>query len=344
MQRRHATLVEVAKHAGVSLATASRVLNGSTRQVGEQLRRRVIDSARELGYLANASAQTLARNTSTLVGLVVHDISDPYFSSIAAGVTRVAEEQGLVVVLGTTSREADRESALVSTLRSHRARAVVLAGSRTAHSEETDRLAAEIEAFRAQGGRVALVSQATLDADTVVPGNYSGAQSLALRLAELGHRRFAVLGGAPHLLTATDRIAGFRDGLTQAGVSLPDRAIVPGAFTRDGGYRATRELLAAGTNATCLFAVNDVMATGALAALREAGVRVPQDMSVAGFDDIPTVRDITPQLTTVRLPLERMGEQAARLALTDGPAKEPRVVHVEGDVVVRASTAAPPPN
>ena len=105
----YVTLEQVAKHAGVSLATASRVINGSTRQVGEKLRERVTASARELGYLANASAQTLARNTSSLVGLIVHDIADPYFSSIAAGVTRHAEGEGLVVVLGTTGRAPQRD-------------------------------------------------------------------------------------------------------------------------------------------------------------------------------------------------------------------------------------------
>ncbi len=117
--------------------------------------------------------------------------------------------------------------------------------------------------------------------------------------------------------------------------------MVHGAFTRDGGYESTKRLMATGTDATCLFAVNDVMATGAMAALRDLGLRVPEDLSVAGFDDIPTLRDLTPALTTVRLPLEKMGEEAARLALDGETPDEPRVIPVQGEVIARESTAPP---
>jgi LacI family transcriptional regulator len=337
----YVTLEQVARHAGVSLATASRVLNGSTRQVGRKLRDRVTASAHELGYLANASAQTLARNTSSLVGLIVHDIADPYFSSIASGVTRSAEDEGLIVVLGTTGRTPQRELELLATLRSHRARAVVLAGSRTVDDESTRRLADEITMFAARGGRVACVSQEGLPADTVVPDNRNGAAELARALVGQGHRRFAILAGPTDLRTARERLDGFHGALAGAGISLAPHDVVHGAFTRDGGYESTRRLLAAGTDATCLFAVNDVMATGAMAALRDAGLRVPRDLSVAGFDDIPTLRDLTPALSTVRLPLEWMGEEAARLALREEAAEAPRVVAVAGEVVLRESTAPP---
>jgi LacI family transcriptional regulator len=338
---RQVTLAEVAEAAGVSLATASRVLNGSSRQVSDALRDRVVATARELGYLPNASAQALARNSSVLVGLVVHDIADPYFSCIAAGVTQVAEAAGLVVVLGTTGRAADRELELLSTLRAHRARAVVLAGSRTTDRATTARLAREIQTFAGQGGRVACISQARLPADTVVPGNRAGARALARELAALGHRRFAVLGGPAELITARDRVAGFRAGLAEAGVELPDSAVFPGAFTRDGGYQTTLEVLAARTGATCLFAVNDVMAMGAMAALRGRELRVPEDVSVAGFDDIPTLRDLAPALSTVRLPLEELGERAAQLALNGAAPRQPRTVRIAGEVVLRESTARP---
>ncbi|SDM70066.1 LacI family DNA-binding transcriptional regulator [Allokutzneria albata] len=339
MVHHQVTLAEVAKHAKVSLATASRVLNGSTRQVSAELRDRVLATARELGYLPNASAQALARNSSSLVGLVVHDIADPYFSSIAAGVTRVAEEAGLIVVLGTTSREPDRELALLSTLRAHRARAVVLVGTRTTDDAATRKLADEVEAFQKQGGRVACVSQAHLPADTVVPANAQGAHDLAARLAEQGHREFAVLAGPERLLAARDRLDGFRAGLAAHGVELAERNIVHGAFTRDGGHTAMHELLDRGTGARCVFAVNDVMAVGAMAATRERGLRSPDDVAVAGFGDIPTLSDLVPALTTVRLPLEEIGERAARLALEGDAPLEPRTVEVGAKVVLRDSTA-----
>ncbi|ANZ43020.1 LacI family transcriptional regulator [Lentzea guizhouensis] len=337
MSARQVTLAEVAKQAGVSLATASRVLNGSTRQVSEDLSDRVLRTAEQLGYVPNASAQALARNTSSLVGLVVHDITDPYFSCIAAGVTRVAEENGLVVVLGTTNRSPDREVELLSTLRAHRARAVVLAGSRTTDRAAQTRLAAEIDAFTEQGGRVACVSQAKLGTDTVVPGNRAGARALARELAALGHKKFAVLGGPSELVVARDRLAGFKAGLADAGVAPP--VVINGPLTRDGGHEAAVELLGTrkSARATCVFAVTDVMAMGAMAALREQGVRVPEDISIAGFDDIPTLRDTVPALSTVRLPLEEMGEIAAGLVL-DAGGDEARTVRVAGQVVLRAST------
>jgi LacI family transcriptional regulator len=335
---RQTTLAEVAEHAGVSLATASRVINGSTRQVSDPLRDRVIASADSLGYLPNASAQALARNSSSLVGLVVHDITDPYFSSIAAGVTRVAEDAGLVVVLGTTARSSDRERELLSTLRAHRAKAVVMIGSRSTQRSATARLAEEIAAFTDQGGRVACVSQAKLPVDTVVPANRAGAKALAVALAKLGHRKFVVLGGPPELLTSRDRVSGFRQGLAECGVELPERSVRHGGFTRDDCYDTVTELLAEGTDATCVFAVNDVMALGAMAAMRAAGLRVPDDISVAGFDDIPTLRDVSPTLTTVRLPLEEMGARAAHMALGEHPTAEPRKVRIAAEVVLREST------
>ncbi|MBP2472972.1 LacI family transcriptional regulator [Crossiella equi] len=341
MTQRQVTLAEVARQASVSLATASRVLNGSTRQVSTELRDRVLATARQLGYLPNASAQALARNSSVLVGLVVHDIADPYFSSIAAGVTKVAEENGLIVVLGTTNRDPGRELALLSTLRAHRARAIVLAGTRTTDRKTTEQLAAEVRAFTAQGGRLACVSQARLPADTVVPANKQGATKLARALTGMGHKRFAVLAGPADLVSAKDRLAGFKAGLAEAGVDLPADAVLHGEFTRDGGYEATQELLRRKSKATCVFAVNDVMALGAMAAFREAGLNVPADVSVAGFDDIPTLSDLVPSLTTVRLPLEEMGERAARLALDGEPIAQTRSVRVNGEVVLRDSTAPP---
>ncbi|MEU4805991.1 LacI family DNA-binding transcriptional regulator [Actinosynnema sp. NPDC023587] len=340
MTARQVTLADVAEHAGVSLATASRVLNGSTRRVSEELRERVAGAARGLGYLPNASAQALARDSSVLVGLLVPDIADPYFSGIAAGVTRVAERAGLVVVLGTTGRAPDREVELVTTLRAHRARALVIAGSRGTDRRAIAHLARELAAFAGQGGRVACVSQAKLGVDAVVPANRGGARALARALAGLGHRSFAVLAGPPGLLVARDRLAGFRAGLADAGVDLPDAHVVHGGFTRDGGHEAASRLIAAKSGATCVFAVNDVVATGAVAALREHGVRVPEDVSLAGFDDIPALRDLAPGLSTVRLPLEEMGERAARLVLGEvGGA--PRTVRVAGEVVLRASTSSP---
>jgi LacI family transcriptional regulator len=329
-------LAEVAAQAGVSLSTASRVLNGS-RSVGEPLRGRVTAVAARLGYRANPHAQAIARGASNVVGLVVHDISDPYFSAIADGVMRQCEQRGLVVVMASTRRDPERELEYVATMCAQRARAVIIVGSRTNSRDRTSRLAKEIAGFTESGGQVACISQNRLGTHTVLVQNRAGARDLARALAGLGHRRLAVLGGPPELLTARDRQVGFVEGLREAGVTEPIRT-VPGPFTRDGGYAAAAELLADGLDVTCVFAVNDVMAVGAMAAFRDHGLAIPDDISVAGFDDIQTLRDLVPSLTTVGLPLEEMGEQAATLALDTEPGTAPRTLRVRGEVVLRAST------
>jgi LacI family transcriptional regulator, galactose operon repressor len=333
-----ARLTEVAKQAGVSLATASRVLNGSDRTVGEPLRTRVLAAADQLGYRPNLHAQAIARGASHIVGLVVHDLADPYFSAIADGVMRQCEQRGLMVVLASTRRDPQREIEYVAALRAQQARAVIIVGSRTTDREVTARLAKEVAGYTESGGRVACVSQNLLGTNTVLVQNRVGARELALELAGLGHRRFAVLAGPTDLLTARDRLAGFTDGLARAGIEPDGVRIVHGAFTRDGGHAAAAELVAEGLTATCVFACNDVMAVGAMAALRERGLRVPDDVSMAGFDDIETLRDLVPPLTTVHLALEELGERAAELALDGAPNEPARQVRVRGHVVLRDST------
>ncbi|HST84716.1 MAG TPA: LacI family DNA-binding transcriptional regulator [Kineosporiaceae bacterium] len=333
------TLARVAEVAGVSIATASRVLNGSTlRTVRGDLQERVMLVAADLGYTPNAHAQAMARGSSTIIGLIVNDISDPYFSTIAAGVMRVAEGRG-IVVLGSTRNQSAQELEYVTMLRVQRAKALVIVGSRTTDANQTKRLAAEVAAFQAAGGRVSVVSQNRLGADTVMPENRAGAHALAVALVEAGHRSFAVLGGPPTLVVATDRVKGFSEGVAAAGLPVQSNIrVIPGDFTRDGGYAAAGQLLDDGPLPDCIFAVNDVMAMGAMAALRERGCVVPRDVGVAGFDDIPTLRDIAPALTTVRLPLVEMGERAGSMALDATPGQGPRLLRIRGEVALREST------
>jgi LacI family transcriptional regulator len=331
------TLADVAGLAGVSLSTASRVLNGSARQVTPDLVDRVMAAAAQLGYTPNAQAQALARSASNVVGLIIHDVTDPYFSAIANGVIRVADAHGLLVMLGSTFRDQRKEIDFAAMLHAQRVRAMILVGTRPSSRAMTARLASVLGSFQAAGGRVSVVSQARLPVDTVVPENRAGARNLARELVGLGHRDFAILTASRSLLTSQERLAGFRDGLAESGLRLPDEAVFEGSLTRDGGYTAACEMLDRGIKASCVFAITDIMGVGAMTALRERGIRVPEDLSVAGFDDIATLRDVTPALTTVRLPLEDMGARAARLALYPG-GSSPRVIRIPGEVVLRMST------
>lgn len=326
-----ATLYDVAREAGVSLATASRAINGSARKVNEQYRERVLDAAARLGYTPNLSAQAVARGASSTVALLVSDIADPYFSAIAAGVVKEAEASGLVVTMAVTERDTDREIELVRMLRGQRPRAIVLAGSRFSDEPGRDTLLSELEAFTRTGGRVALISQHELPFDTVEIDNAGGARALADELTGLGYRRAAILAGPENLMTARDRLVAFSAGLQPV-------AVVHGAFTRNGGYDAMLSLIDAGLgDIDLVFAVNDVMAIGALSALRDRGIEVPGRIGVAGFDDVSTARDVTPALTTVRVPLEEAGAASVALALgTQGEIDA--VTSIGATVVLREST------
>ncbi len=333
------TLQDVADRAGVSITTASRVVNDGTRRVGAQLAQRVHRAAAELGYTANLQARAVATGRSSMVGVVVHDIADPYFSSIAAGLIEMASRSELLVCMSAAAANEAAEREYVSLMRAQRARAVILIGSRTDDAAERAALGAEVAAFTRQGGRAVCVGQPLLGVDTIVPGNAAGADALARALAALGHRRFAVLAGPRGSITVQDRIEGFRAGLAAWSIGLDPAGVVHAAFSRDGGYEAMSAILASGGKLPdCVFAVNDVMAVGALARLRAAGMSVPGDVAVAGFDDIVTLRDVTPPLTTVRLPLTQMGEMAANMVLTGGRPGRPLIVPVPGEVIMRDST------
>ena len=339
--RQRVTLQDVADRAGVSLTTASRVVNDGSRRVGKTLADRVHRAVADLGYTANLQARAVATGQSTMIGVALRDISDPYFSSIAAGLIEVAEAEAgqLLVCLTSTAAHEEAEREYVALMRAQRARAVILVGSRSDNIAARDALRAELDAFTRSGGRAACVGQDLLGIDTVLPENRAGADALARALAALGHRRFAVLAGPRSLLTGQDRTGGFSDGLRAWSVPLDPARVVHGDLSRDGGYAAMSEILAAGEPLPdCVFAVSDVMAVGALARLRAAGLDVPGDIALAGFDDIPTLRDVYPPLTTVRLPLKRLGEIAARLALGGDTPQQPRVVPVPGEVVLREST------
>ncbi|WP_400994548.1 LacI family DNA-binding transcriptional regulator [Agromyces sp. GXQ0307] len=330
-----ATLHDVAREAGVSLATASRSLNGSTRKVNEEYRQRVLAAAAKLNYSPNLSAQAVARGTTTTVALLVADIADPYFSQMAAGVVREADRERLIVTMAATERDTERELDLVRTLRGQRPRVMILAASRREDDPNNDALEAELRAFESNGGRVAFVSSAAGGFQAVQLDNRAGAEALARELIGLGYRRFAAVTGAEGIRTADERLAGFRAGLEAGGGTL-ERIVRP-AFTRDGGYEGMAQLIEQGLDGIELvFAGNDVMAVGAMSAIRDAGLTPGTDVAVAGFDDIPTVRDVTPALTTVRIPLEEVGRRALRLALDEGGEVDESPVQTE--VVLREST------
>jgi LacI family transcriptional regulator len=330
-----ATLADVAREAGVSVATASRVLNPGVRKVAEEYRDRVLAAAARLDYTANLAAQATARGLSSTVTLLLPDITDPYFSMIAAGVSEAAEEAGLMTTIALTRRDPAREVQLVRTLRGQRPQVMVLAGSRQLSGHLAADLSRELEAYAGIGGRPVFLSQSTTPYPAIDFRNHQAGRELATAVIGLGYRRPLILGGPAHLVTTQERCAGLRAGAEAAGVAIGDDRVIACDLSRDGGYAAAsglpRELLA---ESDVVFAISDVIAIGAMTALRERGVGVPDQVAIAGFDDVPAARDAVPALTTVRLPLVEAGRAAVLSALH---AEEPPA-NLSGSVVLRDST------
>ncbi|GAA1925079.1 LacI family DNA-binding transcriptional regulator [Microbacterium aoyamense] len=331
-----ATLHDVASEAGVSLATASRVLNGSTRKVAESYRERVEAAAARLGYSANLSAQATAKGTSGTIALLVADIADPYFGQIASGVARAADEAGLIVTIAITERDPDREVRLVRALRGQRPRGLILAASRTTAGTSTE-LQRELDAVAASGGRIVALGRGVDDVRTVIIDNRAGARALAAALTGLGYRKAVILAAYAGMRTSDDRVEGFTDGFVAGGGEPP--RVYRGGFTRDSGERLMDAALTDGLESgTLVFGVNDVVAIGALAAIRGAGREVGADIALAGFDDIPTGRDVTPALTTVRVPLEMVGQETLRAAVDEDWTIDPAALELS--IELRDSTPA----
>ncbi|SEF79811.1 LacI family transcriptional regulator [Nonomuraea solani] len=327
------TLHDVAREAGVSIATASRALNGSVRNVRSENASRVRAAAAKLNYEPHLSAQAIAKGSTRTVALVVRDVADPYFSAIAAGVVQAAEESGLIVTMAVADGSPERELEIVRTLRGQRPRVIIVAGSRIEGTGTRDALVEELAEYRTAGGRVVMISQRDLPFGTVTVDNRGGAAELARALLGVGYRRFAVFHAPPEIRTSRDRHEGFLAGL--AGSGVPEPLALETGFTRAGGYEAARRLVERGfEDVEAVFAVNDVMAIGAMTGFRDAGVVPGVDIGVAGFDDIESAVDVLPPLTSVAVPLREVGLSAMRLALSGGE----QDARLPVGVVVREST------
>jgi LacI family transcriptional regulator len=329
-------LIDVATAAGVSIATASRALAGTagvSPTVAEQVRR----VAADLGYVTNMHARSLAGGTTSTIGLVVHEIGDPYFSEIASGVLRVASEEELTVQICHTGRDPGTELRQVRNLVANRVGAILIAGSGFVDAEVEAPVRDELERYTRSGGRVAVIGRHHLRADTVQPDNTEGGRLIAEHVLGLGHRRLAVLSGSVGLTTVADRLVGVHEAMRDAGVDPDEVPVVEEEFTRDGGRAGAARILGEHPGTTAVLALNDDMAIGCLSELRRARISVPGRMTVTGFDDVAVAGDLAPGLTTIRLPMSDMGARALALALKE-PGSRPRKQRVRAELVVRGSS------
>ena len=328
------TIADVASRSGVSTATVSRVLSGG-RPARPATRARVLAAAEELDYRPSAVARALKLRATRTFGLIITDIENPFFPQLVSAIEAEAVARGYGLVLCNTSDDPVREVGALDLLIERRVDGIMVASSHAMRRHA--RLLAEI------GVPVVLVNSGRVDGlPSIDTAQRRGARLGGEHLLSLGHRRIGHITAPRTNAAAAERLAGVRDAVRAlgAGVSL---AVAEGNSHVEEGARAGVELIERGCTAMCCY--NDLTAIGALRAVRSAGLRVPQDISVVGFDDVEMAAWTDPPLTTVRQPTDAMGrwavERLVRLA-TDSTAPEPESVHLEPTLIVRGSTARAP--
>jgi len=317
-------LRDVAAHAGVSLATASRVFAGNA-NVQPSIKERVLASADALGYVVNGLARAMTGRGPRSIAFVVRAMIGPTFASLAAGVESVAGRNGHLVLMCATEGDEQRERELIGVLRELRVKAVLLVGSTESDAAFDDRAAgyardlAQVSASLILCGRPPIATRPEIV--SVDYDQHAGIGEGVDELVRLGHRRIAYVGEARGMTTAELRLDGYLSALARHGIAPDPELIRVAANSETDGARAVDELLGSGTAATALVAMTDNIAVGAYRAARQHGLTLPDDLSIIGFDDVPVVADLTPGLSTVHPPFFELGVRAAEIALGLAPAE-----------------------
>ncbi|MFD8870821.1 LacI family DNA-binding transcriptional regulator [Streptomyces sp. NPDC059590] len=341
---RRSTIRDVAARAGVSASTVSRVLGG-VYPVSTRTRARVQRAVRELDYVADAHAKAVAGAGTPALAFVLDDITGPSFALMAHGVEREAARLGHLCLVCSTDGDTCHELGFIERMRAQRAAAVILVGGAVDSPEYRRRMARVADSLASAGSRLVLCGRPPLAPGTPVTvieyDNENGAFALCAHVLAQGHRRVLFLGGSPENTAAQGRERGYLAAHRARGIE-PDPALrLSGDFTRDSGHRLLRRALDQRLAFTAVMAATDMVAAGALTALHEAGLSVPGDVSLAGYDDIPFARDLHPSLTTVHVPYEQLGRLAVRTSLGRTPDAPDEHLLLGTHVVIRDSVAPP---
>lgn len=326
-----ATMADVARVAGVSTATVSHVING-TRTVREATRLAVEAAIAETGYSPNTLARSLATGGTRSIAVVMSAISNPYFGQVLQGIESEAVRQGYTLLLADPRDDPEHELTVVRSMRERRVDGVILAPS-----AEPNRALKYLDSQRVP---VVLADRLGDERyDQVGPDNADPTARLVDHLAELGHSRIAMVSGLSGLTTTEERLSGYRDGLARNGIGFDGRLVAEGASASDRAARATAGLLAGLDAPTAVIAANNSMTIGAMQAISEAGLRVPDDVALVGFDDFPWADWFSPRLTVIAQPSAEIGTTAARLLLRRiaDPDSSPQTHRLESSLIHRNS-------
>ncbi len=334
-----AALSDVAREAKVSPATASRALNPtSTHPMREATKERVLAAAAGLGYQPNLVARGLRKQHLPMMAVVVHDITDAYFAEIVKGATMAAARAGYLTIVCSSDRDPQAELDYVGTLSKLSVAAVLFAGGGLDDEQYQRTVRQHQRTIQSYGGVVVALAPRAEKWPAEVVDNRGGAAMAVRHLADLGHRSIVHVAGPSLIRTSREREQGYREAMAALGL---EPLVIPGDFRQTSGAGAVRRLLDENSPFTALFLGNDVMALGAISELQQRGLRVPRDISIVGFDDIPGLDYGSPGLTTVRAPMALLGAAGVSraLKLMAGGHDDHGVRVHSVDLVIRGSTA-----
>ncbi len=327
------TIREVAQLAGVSYATVSHVVN-KTRFVSQDTRERVLAAMEQLHYRPNAIARSLRRGKTNTIGLVLPDSSNPFFAEMSRHIEDGAFKSGYNVILCNTEGDVQRELFYVDVLSKKQVDGIIF----VAAGDRTD----SIKFLLSQEIPVVMIDRylPNIDVDAVLTDNRQGGYLATKHLLDLGHTRIGCISGPTNITASSERITGYHQALTEAGIPYDESLLLRGDYHPQSGMESTRRLLKMGPRPTAVFALNDLMALGALRAATEAHLSVPEDLAIVGFDDIELARFTNPSLTTIAHPKKEIGLHAVNLLVerTASKDKPPCRMVLSPELIIRGST------
>ncbi len=302
------TITDVALKASVSIATVSRVVNNSAHKVHPKTKERVLKIIQELDFRPNALAKGLHLKKSLTIGVIIPDISNPYYAEIVRGIQIVADRAGYSVTIHNTDGKQEGIIRSIYHLREKSADGIIFSGGIISGYET-------LSILRELKERVVVIGRHDVDFPAVMVDNLGGATQAVQHLIDLGHRNIGFIGGSEGSTTAQDRLTGYRNALAQNGLQFDEALVKPGGWNPRSGYLTVRKLLKGKKKPTAIVSANDLMAFGAIKAAKEAGIPVPGGLAVVGFDNVPLSSYFDPPLTTVEIPIQELGAAATKMLI-----------------------------
>lgn len=329
-------LEDIARETGFSISTVSRVLSHSDYPVSEPIREKVLRVADQLGYRPNIAARSLRTDRTNTIGIIVDDLLSPFTPPIVRGIQDTLNENGFLSLIVNSDWDPDQEQVAIKTLLSQPVDGIVFVEySHQTHSDDLERSnKPHVFVHRLFGSPIK---------NSVVPDDYYGAGLATGHLIRLGHRRIGYINGPENWHTCRARLRGYQDTLASHHLPFDVSLVQPGDWEIESGYAATKNLLELAERPTAIFAANDAMALGAIYAIQDAGLNVPNDVAVVGYDNRNFTKTVRPRITTVNMPVIEMGGVAAELLLrqiAEGR-KEEEEIKVKGQLIIRETCGAP---